>query len=72
MLPAAVAFPVVQVGTDGAPRRFTCSLTGRARPARVDVHVAECGSLAGWLVPGRHAGVQWGPARLRVRAPAAP
>lgn len=68
-LPAAATLSVVQAWPGGAQAGFRATLTGRARPARVEVAVASDGRLASWLLPGCHLGVAWPSARLRVHPP---
>lgn len=68
-LPAAATLSFLQPWPDGPQRHFRATLTGRARPARVDVDVASDGALARWLSPGRHFAVAWPSARLRVHLP---
>jgi hypothetical protein len=65
-VPMRAALPCVQVRPDQAVGWFTSTISGSARPCRVEVDVASEGSLAGWMRPGRHLATQWANASLTV------
>ena len=65
-LPMRAVFSCMQVRPDDTVGRFTATVSGSARPCRVEVGVASEASLAGWMPSGRHVGTQWSDASLTV------
>lgn len=68
-LPLRAALTGAQVRPDQAVGRYKATIGGFARPCRVEVDVASNASLARWVPPGRHVGLQWSNASLTVSAP---